>query len=110
MAIIHCYSNKCIKNKYEYCTANNLEVLGENAHSTNETYCNSYEHGNVFKSVISNMGLLSANTGVIGGTQIYCNANNCFHNKDGSCNAKNLQFKPNGVNDSGSCITFVEAY
>lgn len=106
MAIIHCYSNKCLKNKYEYCTASNVEVLGENAHSISETLCSSYEYGNIFKNVISNM----ASAGVVGGTEIYCNANNCFHNKDGNCNAKNLQFRPSGVNDGGSCITFVEAY
>lgn len=109
MATISCSSNRCIKNKHGYCGSNSIEILGENAHSTRETVCSTYEYGNVFRNVVSASGIFSANNSV-GETEIKCNAHNCFYNSYGSCNAKNLQFKDNEVNGGGSCDTFIEAY
>lgn len=110
MARINCYSNRCGKNKQGYCTANYINVLGENAHSTSETICSNFESESVFKSAISSMNFFSGSVGINGNTEIYCNASNCFYNGNGVCSAKNLQFKPNGVNDNSSCTTFIEAY
>lgn len=105
---INCYSHKCAKNKHGYCTANAINILGENVHSTNETICSSYEDGNIFKNAISNINIFSGGANNI--TGVNCNANNCFYNKNGSCRAENLQLKANDINGDTSCNTFVEAF
>jgi hypothetical protein len=109
MAKINCYSTKCNKNKYGYCTASNINVVGENAHSKNETICSSYEDGNMFMNAISNINIFSVGTNN-NNTAVYCEVNNCFYNKNGSCRAENLSLKPNDINGSTACATFVEAY
>lgn len=109
MATINCYSTKCNKNKHGYCSANNISVLGENAHTANETICSSYEDGNIFRNAISSINIFSggANNNM---TEVYCSANNCFYNKNRICRAENLKLKSNDINNGTSCATFVEAY
>lgn len=107
--MISCYSTKCNKNKHGYCSSNIINVLGENAHSANETVCSDYESGNILKNTISNLNIFSGGASS-NSAEVYCNANNCFYNRNGSCGAKNIKFKLNDVNEGSSCDTFVEAY
>lgn len=105
---INCHSHKCAKNKHGYCTANTINVIGENAHSANETICSSYEDGNIFKNAISNINIFSG--GIDSNTAVYCSAHNCFYNANGSCRAQNLRLSNNDISGKTVCDTFIEAY
>lgn len=119
MSSLNCHSTNCANNRLGRCVASNVNICGENAHKYNETYCNNYNSSRASHAIKSmesiNFGNVMQNyyneNYSIHNTAVHCNANNCYHNSNGVCNAANIRVNNGRETVNGAnCSTFIESF
>ena len=86
MTVLKCYATTCVYNKEQLCSKGNIDVMGENAHLSEDTCCGS------FRETI----------------QIDCKAHHCSYNDDCKCTAAAIQVSGENAKDcqETKCGTF----
>lgn len=115
---LSCSATRCVNNMSGICSASNINVSGINAHSIEETQCETFaEKGlkNALTNVL-NMNVLGEIKQVFNhdtiemSPSIKCEATNCVHNEKDLCIADNIII--NGIDALNSertqCETFKE--
>jgi hypothetical protein len=115
---LSCSATTCVHNMSALCSANYIEVTGNNAHSSAATECNTFaERG--LKNAVTNMVNMNVvgeikqiftNSSVEMSPKIKCEAVTCNYNENRVCAASNVQIHgPSASTSEGTqCETFVE--
>lgn len=95
---LSCTATDCVNNMSAICTASNINILGTDAHGTEETQCGTFAEKGL-KNSLTNL----LNTNVVGefiqvfhkddiamSPSIKCEATNCIHNEKDLCVADNI--------------------
>lgn len=86
MTILKCHATTCVYNKDQLCSKGSIDVMGENAHLSNETSCGSFQertNTSPQNSYVSGCGCETI--------QIDCKAHNCSYNDNCKCTAACIQ-------------------
>jgi len=95
---LSCTATNCVNNMSGICSASTIEILGSNAHSREETQCDTFaEKGlknsfnNVFNmNVIGEVKQAFNNETIEMSPKIICEVINCMYNADDKCEAHNI--------------------
>lgn len=115
---LSCNATNCVNNMSGICSASTISVLGSNAHSTEETQCETFaEKGlkNSFNNVL-NMNVIGEfkqafnNDTIEMSPRIRCEAINCIHNEEEICVAHNIMVNGREAlsSERTECETFKE--
>ena len=120
MSSLNCKASKCVYNHSGSCNADYINISGKYSHISDETCCNTFKE-TTLKNTFSNIN----NVGIFNGVKqmfnsnitslspsVYCDASNCYYNKEGECVAENISVAGQKARtlDETNCETFVEAY
>lgn len=102
MTILKCSATTCVYNKDQLCSKGEIDVMGETAHSADETSCGSFqERSQGAKNSVSNScGCETVN--------IDCKAHNCTYNDNCKCTAAAIDVTGRSASTSADtkCETF----
>ncbi len=111
-----CTATNCVNNTAGLCSANTINVLGSNAHSSEATQCETFAEKGLKNSLanVINMNVVGEfkqvfnNKSIEMSPSIRCNAVNCIHNEDLLCAADNIVVNGMGAITSArtECETF----
>ncbi|MCB2290515.1 DUF1540 domain-containing protein [Clostridium sp. CS001] len=95
---LSCSATRCVNNMSGICSASNINVSGANAHSTEETQCETFAEKGLKNSLtnVLNMNVIGEikqafNHDIIKmSPSIKCEATNCVHNEKDLCIADNI--------------------
>lgn len=90
MTGLMCSVSNCAFNKDNQCCNSYISIGGKLAFQSKSTYCSS------FQEVSS---LVSLNDHGKSSVDIECEAENCIHNKDGECHAKNIIISSENISE-----------
>jgi hypothetical protein len=115
---LSCSATNCVNNMSGVCSAITINVFGSNAHSSQNTKCETFAEKGI-KNALSN----ALNMNVVGEVKqvfnsesivmspnIRCNASSCMHNENNLCAADNIMVSGMGAitSDRTKCETFKE--
>lgn len=100
MTELTCGVGKCAFNKDNMCMNNSICVGGRFASNVGNTYCSSFQQANF----LVNLNEYGKST-----VDIECEAENCIHNEQGECTAKNIVISSENVSEHNDtmCDSFV---
>lgn len=115
---LSCSATNCVNNLSGLCSANTINILGSNAHNSNETKCQTFAEKGLKNSLtnVLNMNMAGEfkqvfnSESIVMSPIIRCDAKNCIHNEKKLCVAGNIMVNGMGTATSGKteCETFKE--
>jgi len=113
---LSCSAENCVHNMAGLCSANTIQVLGSNAHSSSLTQCGTFAEKGL-KNAISNVFNMNipgelrqafTNSSIEMSPHIECDAVSCTYNIDKKCSADYIQIHGPGALTSArtQCQTF----
>lgn len=90
MTGLMCSVSNCAFNKENQCCKSSICVGGKSAANASNTYCSSFQEVNF---------LVSLNENEKSSIDIECEAENCIHNQDGECHAKNIVISIDNISE-----------
>lgn len=119
MTKLSCNASNCVNNVGGLCSARIIHVVGENAHISRGTECETFEENNIGSAI---KGITNMNIGgelrqafeserIVMSPEIVCDAARCIYNVNRSCNAESIQvYGPDALSSSNTeCETFKES-
>jgi len=117
---LSCTATNCVNNMSGICSASTIEILGSNAHSREETQCETFAEKGLKNSLnnVLNMNVIGEfkqafnNETIEMSPKIRCEAINCMHNAKHKCIAQNIMVYGKGAIccEKTECETFKEEY
>lgn len=103
MTVLKCYATTCVYNKEQLCSKGNIDVMGENAHLSEDTCCGSFRE----RSNSSPQNNYTSGCGCET-IQINCKAHHCSYNDNCKCTAAAIQVGGENAKDcqKTKCGTF----
>lgn len=103
MTVLKCYATTCVYNKEQLCSKGNIDVMGENAHLSEDTSCGSFQERNSSSPQNNYASGCGCET-----IQIDCKAHNCSYNDNCKCTAAAIQVNGENAKDcrETKCGTF----
>jgi len=115
---LSCTATNCVNNLSGICSASTIDIMGSNAHSSEETQCETFAEKGLKNSLnnVFNMNVIGEFKQVFNhdtiemSPKIICEVINCMHNSEDRCEARNIMVNGRGALSSAKteCETFKE--